>query len=307
MATPTSKEVLSPALAPKIAAYHLHPPSAVDIELFQAQHRITLLNLCGSTAIFPGARVLELGCGQGTCTAVLAEAVGRDGWVDAVDPGSPDYGSPFTLAQAQGHLSQNSEIGGRIAWRTGVQPLEFLKEAEGKGQTWDVAVLVHCIWYFKNPAALDELLGALKGRVKKIVIAEWSLDAREPRAVPHVLAAIARATLEAHRKDSTANIQTLMSPAGIKEATAKAGWAVQSEATMVPEEGVQDGLWEVGDVVSQGFLKKLGAAVIDDEKVKVLLRSTRTAVINAAERIGGYRKARAMDVWTAVLGDVSAA
>lgn len=31
-------------------------------------------------------------CGQGDCTIVLADAVGEGGHVDAVDPGSPDYG-----------------------------------------------------------------------------------------------------------------------------------------------------------------------------------------------------------------------
>ena len=172
-----------------------------------------------------------------------------------------------------------------------------------KGEVWDVAVLVHCIWYFKNPSQLDESLAALRGRVKKVVIAEWSLAASEPRAVPHVLAAIARATLEAHRGDSGENIQNIMDPVGIKQAVARAGWKAESEATMVPADGVWDGIWEVATVVSEKFLKKIDEAIIGDEKVKVLLRSARTAVMEAAERIGGHKKTRAMDVWTAVLED----
>ena len=111
MASSSTNEVLSPSLASKLANHHPKPsssPSAADIEFYQAQHRIALLNLWGSGAIFPGARVLELGCGQGTCTAVLAVAVGSEGWVDGVDPGSPDYGAPWTLAQAQAHLSKGS-------------------------------------------------------------------------------------------------------------------------------------------------------------------------------------------------------
>lgn len=35
----------------------------------------------------------QLGCGQGDTTAVLAEAVGDEGRVTAVDPGSLDYGT----------------------------------------------------------------------------------------------------------------------------------------------------------------------------------------------------------------------
>lgn len=48
--------------------------------------------------IQPGEHVLEIGCGQGDCTAVLASVVGDAGHVTAVDPGSPDYGMA-TLTQ----------------------------------------------------------------------------------------------------------------------------------------------------------------------------------------------------------------
>lgn len=57
------------------------------------QHRLDLIAFWG---IQPGSRVLEIGCGQGDCTVVLAEAVGEGGHVDAVDPGAPDYGLYFS-------------------------------------------------------------------------------------------------------------------------------------------------------------------------------------------------------------------
>jgi ubiquinone/menaquinone biosynthesis C-methylase UbiE len=43
--------------------------------------------------IAPGSNVLELGCGQGDCTTVLAHAVGEHGSVVAVDPAELDYGT----------------------------------------------------------------------------------------------------------------------------------------------------------------------------------------------------------------------
>lgn len=55
----------------------------------QLEHRLQLIS---SWTIKPGARVLEIGCGQGECTVALADAVGATGHVDAIDPGSPDYG-----------------------------------------------------------------------------------------------------------------------------------------------------------------------------------------------------------------------
>lgn len=69
----------------------------LDSNLGGLDHRINLTQFWGIT---PGSRVLELGCGQGDCTTVLADAVGLDGHIDAVDPGAPDYGtyiSPYTI------------------------------------------------------------------------------------------------------------------------------------------------------------------------------------------------------------------
>lgn len=56
----------------------------------QLEHRINLVRYWDIT---PGSRVLEIGCGQGDCTLVLADAVGEEGHIDAIDPGArPDYG-----------------------------------------------------------------------------------------------------------------------------------------------------------------------------------------------------------------------
>jgi ubiquinone/menaquinone biosynthesis C-methylase UbiE len=52
-------------------------------------HRIDLFQ----REIEQGASVLEVGCGQGDCTVVLANIVGDSGHVTAIDPGSLDYGS----------------------------------------------------------------------------------------------------------------------------------------------------------------------------------------------------------------------
>jgi predicted methyltransferase len=56
----------------------------------QIEHRIHIVR--DIWAIPEGARVLEIGPGQGDCTLVLAAAVGDTGHVDAVDPCDLDYG-----------------------------------------------------------------------------------------------------------------------------------------------------------------------------------------------------------------------
>lgn len=80
--------------APKIASYSIQDENHPQIELAPACHRINIINFFD---IEPGSRVLEIGCGQGNCTTVLAAAVGKGGHIDAVDPASLDYGRPFTL------------------------------------------------------------------------------------------------------------------------------------------------------------------------------------------------------------------
>lgn len=294
--------------ASTIASYAIHPPnpspSFLNIELSQATHRIHLINAWGS-AIRPGTRILELGCGQGTCTQALAEAIRpvsnneegtKTGHITALDPGPPDYGRPFTLSQAQSHLS-SSPIGHLLTFHN-ADPISFLDA--NPSQTWDVAILAHCIWYFPSPDTLSGILSALRGRVSRVLIAEWALRATEPKAVAHLLAVLARATFEAHRMGSQENVQTAMSPVAIKTAAEGSGWVVEREEMVVPEEGLDDGYWETGTVVGEGFMREAEKEVAD-ERVKAVLRSARDATVAAAEAAGGAKKVRSMDVWVATL------
>lgn len=75
--------------AESIARLSLHDPKHSGIQHSQTLHRLEILKNWNISA---GSRVLELGCGQGDCTTVLAHAVGEDGKVLAVDPASLDYG-----------------------------------------------------------------------------------------------------------------------------------------------------------------------------------------------------------------------
>lgn len=59
------------------------------IALSQTKHRLEIL---ARFDVAPGSNVLEVGCGQGDFTVVLAAAVGDTGRITAVDPASLDYG-----------------------------------------------------------------------------------------------------------------------------------------------------------------------------------------------------------------------
>ena len=75
-----------------LAPLHIYSTlSNGDPSLFpQLAHRIHLVKDVFDIPL--GAKVLEIGPGQGDCTVVLAAAVGDEGRVDAVDPGDLDYG-----------------------------------------------------------------------------------------------------------------------------------------------------------------------------------------------------------------------
>lgn len=81
--------------AASIARLSLHDPSHFSVQYSQTLHRLELLQLWN---IHPGSKVLEIGCGQGDCTTVLAHAVGEQGRVVAIDPAELDYGASFPLS-----------------------------------------------------------------------------------------------------------------------------------------------------------------------------------------------------------------
>ncbi|EMT72019.1 hypothetical protein FOC4_g10003866 [Fusarium odoratissimum] len=285
-------QALPLSIAPSIASHSLSTPESLQIEIDQTTHRLELLNFFHIPA---SSNILEIGCGQGTCTVVLGHVIGEDGHVDAIDPAPLDYGAPYTLGQAQEHITKGPLRGSVKFWQTQLE--DFLKETGDK--KWDYAVFVHCLWYLDAPETLARMLKALKGRVNRICIAEYAMKASEPAAIPHVLAALTRATLEAQRPDSEANIRCLLSPIDIKNIVGDSGWKVERETEIVPHEGLQDGGWEVGDVKSKSFLDDIEQYVADS-KMKVVLRSGREAVVRAVEGLDG-KKVRTMDVWAATL------
>jgi predicted methyltransferase len=89
METSITEPTIIPLDAIQIASLALQDIDKPEIQLQSTQLRITFVE---QWKIKPGSRVLEIGCGQGDCTAVLATAVGENGHVTALDPAPPDYG-----------------------------------------------------------------------------------------------------------------------------------------------------------------------------------------------------------------------
>ncbi|KAH0381452.1 S-adenosyl-L-methionine-dependent methyltransferase, partial [Aureobasidium melanogenum] len=282
-----------------IARLSLHDPNHFSIQHAQTLHRLVLLQHWN---IPTSSKVLELGCGQGDCTTVLASAVGQHGEVVAVDPADLNYGAPYTLSQAQGHISQGP-LGNRITW-VQQSPLGYLSSLTSpafptEGRVFDATVLAHCLWYFPSPMLILDTFRALKQHSKRLLLAEWSLVATEPSAQPHVLAALTQAALECRKPTSTSNVRTVLSPNRLTELALAAGWQLESETYVQPTGELLDGQWEVSACLSSSLEREVEEQVNDEREqgVVLALRDACEASLKGVQ--GGKKGVKAMDVWVA--------
>ncbi|KAJ5790230.1 uncharacterized protein N7518_007241 [Penicillium psychrosexuale] len=285
--------------AASIARVSLHNPAHFSIQHSQTIHRLVLLQHWN---IPTDSKVLELGCGQGDCTTVLANAVGEQGRVVAVDPADLDYGAPYSLGQAQGHISQGP-LGRRITW---VQqtPLDYLSSLSSppasESKAFHATVLAHCLWYFASPSLILSTLRAIKQHSKRLLLAEWSLVATHPSAQPHVLAALTQAALECRKpKGSESNVRTVLGPKRLTELALAAGWQLESETLVQGGEGLLDGQWEVSACLSSSFEREVEELVVDERERAVVIASRDACEASLKGIQGGRKGVRAMDVWVA--------
>jgi hypothetical protein len=200
-------------------------------------------------------------------------------------------GAPWNLQQAQAHLTASS-VGSRIAFLQS-DTLDFLAQTD---TVYDVAVLAHCIWYFANPSTVIDTLKALSTRAKRICVAEYTLAPSDISTVPHVLAALAHASLECRKPSSEANIRTLLSPRRIKEKATSAGLSIADEGTLKAPATMFDGKWEVSEVLGKDFEQELDK--VENERERAVVEALIDATRLSKESV---TKVTTMDVWYAVL------
>ncbi|PYF06835.1 SAM-dependent methyltransferase [Ureibacillus chungkukjangi] len=204
-----------------------------EVQQVQLQHRLELVEAFG---IIKGMRVLEIGCGQGDTSVALADAVGNEGKVVAIDIASRDYGAPWTLGEATDTIKK-SALGERITFH-----FETDLETFESSEIFDVAVLSHCSWYFKRPEDLLAYFHKLRKIAKNIRLAEWDLDFIYLSQRPHFFAASILA-LHANFVQNDGNIQNLFHKKQIQKLLEKAGFQSIKEGN-VDATYLQDGLWE---------------------------------------------------------------
>ena len=210
----------------------------------QLRHRMALVEYWAPA---PGDRALEVGCGQGSCTAVLAHAVGDGGEVVAVDVESDTAGAPVSLGDAH-RFMKSSEIGGRVEFHTRANLLDPRWDfPEGY---FDLAVFAHSSWYMASRRELEALLARVRPWSKRLGYAEWHPRPRNARQFHHLAAVLAQLHVNSHWSRDQGrplfNVQCMITPDQARSMAEGAGWKVMDERVTDSSVDLEDGRdWEI--------------------------------------------------------------
>ncbi|MFB7456056.1 class I SAM-dependent methyltransferase [Streptomyces sp. NPDC056188] len=261
-----------PSLAAGMAAAE-HSP---DVQLSQTRHRAALV---AGWRIPPGSTVLELGCGQGDMTAVLAEAVGSAGRVVAVDVAEPSYGAPVTLGESAARLTAGP-LGPRIDFRFGTDVLDpSVGFPEG---AFDHVVLAHCSWYFASLGQLRDTLVRVRPWARRLWFTEWDMTPASDGQLAHLLAVLIQGQIEAAGSRGEGNVRTPFSREALLRLLPEAGWTADGSGPVDTGE-LQDGDWEVA-----ACLELAGS----QERLAVLPEPVRQLVLSQADVLRALAKPR---------------
>jgi SAM-dependent methyltransferase len=245
------------------------------IQKVQTEHRLKLAQFWG---IKEGSRVLEIGCGQGDTTAVLAYLVGEGGFVHGIDIASPNYGSPITLGDSAKYLKK-SKLGKQIKIDFEVDILS--PKVDFPENTFDIIVLSHCSWYFKSFEEFTEVLTKIRKWGKQLCYAEWDARIKTIEQLPHFLAILIQAQYECFKEDSLSNVRTLFTPNDVKVIAENAGWNIVREESILSAE-LQDGKWEFDHTVTE-YPSELEKISNIPTKLKSLINSEMNLLAESAK------------------------
>ncbi|MEU6621920.1 class I SAM-dependent methyltransferase [Streptomyces litmocidini] len=264
------------AKASSLAAGMAAADHSPDIQLSQTRHRVALV---ASWHIAPGSTVLELGCGQGDMTAVLAEAVGPEGRIVAIDVADPSYGAPVTLGESAARLTAGP-LGPRIDFRFGTDVLD--PSVDFPENTFDHVVLAHCSWYFASLGHLRDTLTRVRPWAPRLRFTEWDLTPASDDRLAHFLAVLIQGQVEAAGSHGEGNVRTPFSREGLLRLLPEAGWTAD-DSRLIDTEELQDGDWEIA-----ACLDLVGT----EERLAALPEPVRQLVLSQADVLRAIAKPR---------------
>lgn len=256
---------------------------ADNIQQVQDQHRQALIH-CWN--IPPASRVLEIGCGQGDTTRMLAKAVGSNGFVHAIDPAPGTYGAPTTLADARLKLlSEFPAENIKIDFETDVFSLPY----DDEKAVFDYVVLSHCSWYFSSADLLLNTLIKARKYARKLRFAEWDTRINNLQQFAHYQAVMLQAYCNSFMEVKDSNIKTLFTYFDLLNILQRAGWTTR-ETTTIDSSYLQDGRWELMITLEEypALIRSLNEA---PQKTRELLQSN----LQCLQAFQTYRDIQSLD------------
>ena len=213
----------------------------------QLSHRMSLVEFWAPK---PGDKVLEVGCGQGDCTVVLAHAVGLGGQVVAVDTAPPIYGAPVPLAETHKHIL-SSGVGKQIEFHTCANLLD--PKWEFPSEYFDLAVFAHCSWYMASLEELEHLFSRVRPWARRLGYAEWHPVPQSTSQVPHLAAILLQAHIRSYWPEhGMGNLTSLVTPNQARSLAKATGWTILNEEATDSSLGLEDGeSWEIENAAYQ--------------------------------------------------------
>lgn len=212
-------------------------------------------------------------------TAVLAEAVGPDGRVVAIDVAEPSYGTPVTLGESAARLAAGP-LRPRIDFRFGTDIRD--PSVDFPESTFDHVVLAHCSWYFTSLGQLRDTLARVRPWARRLCFTEWDLTPASGDQLAHLLAVLIQGQAEAAGSRGQGNVRTPFSREGLLRLLPEAGWTADGGRS-VDTEDLQDGDWEIA-----ACLDLVGT----QERLAVLPEPVRQLVLSQADVLRAIAKPR---------------
>jgi SAM-dependent methyltransferase len=214
-----------------------------QVQGVQTRHRV---NLAHSWDLKTGTKILEIGCGQGDMTSVIAHSIGPEGRIVAVDIASADYGAPQTLREAT-DLIKASAVGRQIEFRF---EFDIQDPANAFGpKEFDSVVLAHSSWYVSSGEELGRILRFVRPFAHRLLFAEWDLEPQLFEQLPHLLAILIQGQVEAFKSASHGNVRTPLHKSLVRTLIEEAGWVIDREGSIDANE-MQDADWEIRESLS---------------------------------------------------------
>lgn len=166
----------------------------------------------------------------------------------------PDYGSPFTLAQAQSHLSQGP-LGPHI---------DFVRSDSTsylENSTPEALVSIHSLWYFAPGEFGRTVQLAAERRVPRIYLAEW--DFSPAHQSTHALAHHKAVEIQLAHPLQDGNIRSVLTATEVLSIMEHYGYKTVRLSQLVSPK-VKDAAWEVD--ISKAVLRQLLSQTEGEQK-----------------------------------------